>query len=525
MQISSGDLLTLAAIKAELTKRGVPIPEFVRPTDRFKQFQQTYRRAPAGFVMDCITFPRDEQPTPYQLEILEELPVQLRVAVRGPHGIGKTACAAWIILWAVLTAEDCKVPTTASAWRQLTKFLWPEVHKWAHRVDWDKVGRPPLNEPREMAMRSIRLGATVEAFAVASNNSAFIEGAHAERVCFIYDEAKLIPEETWDASEGAFAGAGADTAREAFALAISTPGPPAGRFYEIHTKQYGAGEWWTRHVTLEEGIAAGRISREWAENRKRDWGEDDPRYANRVLGEFATMQADGLIPLAHVEHAFELWRERKEAGDFGVVTAVGVDVGEGGDETTVAPYDDRSVLEIRTYAKGDPMETTARVLGLLHGLEGTDNLEMPISGALPIVDGIGIGSGVVARLRELGILVISFIASARTSRRDRTGEYGFVDKRSAGWWILAEALEERWLALPPDDTLEGELLAPTWKPVSGARVRVEPKELIKKRLRRSTNRADAVMQVVSGRVLEESDDLVTVAVAPAQKHDLRRLFQ
>ena len=44
---------------------------------------------------------------------------------------GKTTIAAWLILWFAPTRdgnpkyEDWKIPTTASAWRQLTKFLWP----------------------------------------------------------------------------------------------------------------------------------------------------------------------------------------------------------------------------------------------------------------------------------------------------------------------------------------------------------------------------------------------------------------
>jgi hypothetical protein len=55
-----------------------------------------------------------------------------RVAARGPHGLGKTTLASWVVIWFALTrdGDDWKVITTASAWRQLEKFLWPEIHKW-----------------------------------------------------------------------------------------------------------------------------------------------------------------------------------------------------------------------------------------------------------------------------------------------------------------------------------------------------------------------------------------------------------
>ena len=44
---------------------------------------------------------------------------------------------------------------------------------------------------------------------------------------FVFDEAKAIPAGTFDACEGAFSGAG-EGGGEAFALALSTPGQPAG---------------------------------------------------------------------------------------------------------------------------------------------------------------------------------------------------------------------------------------------------------------------------------------------------------
>ena len=88
----------------------------------------------------------DEGPADYQIEVLELLEQGRRVSVRSPHGAGKTAVAAWAILCFALTHDglDWKCLTTASAWRQLTKFLWPEVHKWIRRLNWGIIGRPPV---------------------------------------------------------------------------------------------------------------------------------------------------------------------------------------------------------------------------------------------------------------------------------------------------------------------------------------------------------------------------------------------
>lgn len=521
-------------------------PDVLREIDcllgTYRVFRLAYRNDPVAFIRDCIDW-TGEGPAPYQEEILAEIPIKRRVSVRGPHGLGKTALAAWAILWFALTNDtDCdwKIPVTASAWRQLSKFLFPELTKWIRKLRWNKISREPFSEGTEKLFLSLKL-MTGEAFAVASNNSDLIEGAHASKLLYVFDEAKAIADAIWDATEGAFAGAGEDTIQEAFALAISTPGEPIGRFYEIQTKAYGAGEWWVRHVTLEEGIAAGRISREWAENRKRDWGENDPRYQNRVLGEFASSMEDGIIPLAFIERANERWLERMERGEIGVPITVGVDVGAGGDQSVIAPWDGQNIITLIKSGKANTMETTGRVIAQMrpHGFE-----------PVPIVDGIGIGAGVVGRLRELehwnreistweGLPVIPFIAGAKTGLLDATGEFGFADWRSAAWWTLREMLDPDSgddIGLPPDDELEGELMAPRWREMSNGRLKVESKGRTKSegagvtaRLGRSTNCADAVVMAVAGKRLQREKEEREMknpppATSPAQVTDLRDKF-
>ena len=488
----AGRSLGLEKLRKRAEKQGAEPP-------LMRRFRRKYRADLPAFVHDCVDFPEGEHPTAYQDEILAEFLLRRRVAVRGPHGIGKTALAAWVVLWAVLTAADVKVPTTASVWRQLTKYLWPEVHKWAARLRWPLIGREPFTG-NELMLLSIRLSATSEAFAVAATNPAHIEGAHAERVVYIYDEAKTIPEATFDASEGAFAGAGEDTGREAFALALSTPGEPLGRFYAIHARQSAYRDWWARHVTLEEAIAAGRISRDWAEQRRLQWGESDPRFQTRALGEFAAGGTTSVIPLAWVERAQDRWRELRDQDLLGgPATSVGADVGEFGDQTVLAPARDLLVLELRKHSKEDVMQTTGRVVALL-----SSHPEVKV-----VVDTVGIGSGVGARLREIrrGELstpawtVLSFSAGKASKARDRTNEWGFADLRAAAWWYVREMLDPangEDVALPADDQLTGDLIAPTWRAVSGGKIRVESKADISKRITRSTDCGDAVVMALAG---------------------------
>src|SRR5437667_12550996 len=100
----------LAQAKALLVRR-----------DRLRKERQSlaadlYHEDPVAFVSECIKWKEDESPTKYQLSNLKALAEKKRVAIRGPHGLGKTSTSAWAILWFAITRdaamEDWKIPCT-----------------------------------------------------------------------------------------------------------------------------------------------------------------------------------------------------------------------------------------------------------------------------------------------------------------------------------------------------------------------------------------------------------------------------
>lgn len=440
--------------------------------------------SPVSWTGDCLTVDLVD----YQAEVLEELAGRKRVALRGPHGLGKSFIGACAVNWFATTRDlaglDWKVITTASAWRHLEVYLWPEVHKWADRIDFEPMGRGPYDRRRELMDLRLKLNHGA-ATAVASNQPERIEGAHADSLLYLLDEAKTIPPGTWDAIEGAFSGAGSDTSQEAFVLAMSTPGPPAGRFYDIHRRAPGYEDWWTRHVTLAEAVAAGRISRAWAEQRARQWGPESAMYANRVLGEFHASDEDAVVPLAWIEAAIERWHDWDRAGrpEAGGPHWTGVDVGRGGDETVLATRDGWALVLGSHRFHRNTMATVAAVQA---------------EPGRSIVDVVGLGAGVYDRLREVGARPLAYAGSGKTGRRDRSGKFGFANVRSAAYWHVRELLDPGYdpvLALPPDDLMISDLTTPTWEVTSGVppKIKVETKEDVVARLGRSPDRGDAVV--------------------------------
>jgi len=579
----------------------------VAGTSSYQRFKRMYRNDRIAFVYDILpSFGRTM--ADYQEEILGYFDEgYTRVAVRGPHGLGKTAIASILTHHSVLTAEsDCKVPTTASAWRQLEKYLWPEIKKSCKFLEWMDIGRSPYSR-EELLTLSIKLNqGTVEAFAVASDDHTTIEGAHASRIVYVFDEAKTIPRATWNAAEGAFSSEGllvsnyqvgveedvvelpgalqkayisdspidlsmvgngigsirkdkivslgrssgsnrgssvysdvgvavsthdvsgkrsresmavsnstpppllapgdtitdsaiddhrtssiiptAGSIYEAIAFAISTPGDPSGQFYDIHMKRPGYEDWHTRHVTVDEAIRAGRISRKWVDQRRVQWGQDSSVFQNRVLGEFADNTEEGIIPLSWIRMSNERWREWASK-DF-VCTQdtrgfLGVDVARGGEDKTVIAYRyGWGVPKIHIYSKLLTTQTAGHVKVLAAGKKV--HIEM---------DG-GLGASVYDMLREQGVKgLVPITVGAPTYYKDRSGELGFMNIRAAMWWHMRELLDPAYgseIMLPPVDELILDLSTPKWIMMSNGTIKLESKDEIAKRIGRSTDYGDAV---------------------------------
>jgi hypothetical protein len=469
----------------------------------YQKFQEKYKDDPGGFVQDCFTWKEGEGPTFYQKDVLRELIEYKRIAIRGPHGLGKTALASWIVLWFCLTRDgdedrDFKVPMTASNWRQLSKYLFPEVHKWIRRLNWKMIGRPPFKKKVELMELSLKLS-TGEAFCLASKQPAALEGVHANSVLYVLDESKAIQDGIWDSVEGALSTGNKD-GDEVYVLAISTPGPQMGRFYEIHSKKEGLEDWHTKHITMADSILAGRMDPAWAEQRKAQWGEKSSTYQNKILGEFAADDSMGVIPFSWVALANQRWELlRDEVEDFGEVETLGVDVAgatEGSDSSVLAPMHKNYVIgHIQVYPEGNIDTATMEVAGYVKGFVDINTK------AIPIIDVIGIGTGVADRLSEMEYGIRRFIASEKTDAMDESGKFGFFNKRAATWWRMREMLNPESgvdVALPPEADLIRELTVPQWTMQSGARYKIEGKKDIRKRLGRSTDMADAVILALTG---------------------------
>jgi len=365
----------------------------------------------------------------------------------------------------------------AIAWSRLKTCVAPLV----------AVGRAEVSEV-ELTVRFPHNGAQIRIFG--ADNPDAMRGMRIDGV--VIDEVAQIKPEVWiDILQPALSD------RKGWALFIGTP-QGVNLFSELYYRAQTLPEWHAKLFTVYDTDA---LDRDEVERLKRDMS--DTSFAREYLCDFTAAGEDQLISLALVEEAAR--REYKADAYMHAPRILGVDVARFGD--------DRSVIFPR-------QGLAARAPIVMRGL---DNMQVAARVAQEIdewhpdatfVD-VGMGAGVIDRLRQLGYEVIAVDFGSRATNAAR-----FVNKRAEMWFDLRDALDAG-LAIPNIVALKQELATPTYWFDGAQRVVLEPKDEIKKRLLgASPDLADALaltyaMPVVPKRV---KADPTRVRTLERQKH-------
>ncbi len=207
-------------------------------------------------------------------------------------------------------------------------------------------------------------------------------------------------------------------------------------------------------------------------------------------GNFMASRADAdyqVIPTQWIIEAQARWKP--DGWRSYMMTAVGLDIGAGRDETVLARLHGTWFNE-PIIVSGESARDPQHAAGLVFA-HRRDNCGV-------IIDvGGGYGGATIAILRENGIPFTAFNSSNTSTAVSQRAGMKFANKRAEAWWKFREALDPfqdggSLIALPPDPRLAADLSAPTWKSETRG-IQIESKDEIKKRLGRSTDRGDAVV--------------------------------
>ena len=412
------------------------------------------------------------EPWSKQVEALTAVAANERVAVKSGNGLGKGFSAAVAILWFMSCHEHAVALSTAPTFRQVRHILWKEVHRRYRNAKFD-LGGKLLDTRLEMPERdSFAMGLS------ADSPDAF-QGFHSANMLIVVDEAEGVAEPIYEAIEALM------TSENCRLLLIGNPTTVTGSFRRAfhedrelyHTLTISAYD--SPNVAAGAKTVPGLVTARWVEQRRKIWGEDNPIFQARVLGEFPEQSEDTLIPLSAIEGAAKVSGGAVEQDDAPQPTVVAVDVARfGSDRSVILVRRGGQVRPVRTFRGLDTMKLTGLVVDAIKEADPED----------VVVDEVGIGAGVVDRLKELGYRVdgINVGRSAHDPSR-------FANLRAEGYWNLRQLITTGEVFLPSDKELMGELAALKYSFNSVGQLLVESKDDMRKRGVRSPDKADALM--------------------------------
>lgn len=422
---------------------------------------------PALFAQEAL----GAEPDIWQWEASKLLVEKRKLSVRSGHGVGKSTFMAWCVLWFASCYFPCKIPCTAPTGHQLDDVLWAELAKW-HRIMGDKL--PALAAEFEWSSGSFKMKSNPsESFAVARTSRPekpeALQGFHSDNILFLIDEASGVADNVFEVAEGALSTDGA------YVVMAANPTRQSGYFFDSHHKMRS--DWAALHVNGEN---CARVSKAYIASMAKKYGTQSSIYKVRVRGDFAAA-ADGVISLELCEAA----KFRDVALKEQAPIIWGLDVARFGDDSTaLAKRQGNWQLEktVEWYGK-DTMQTS----GLIKSQ--WDGTPISLRPASINVDVIGIGAGVVDRLKEQGLPVygVNVAESAATN----VGEVPYSRLRDELWFKGKDWLAALDCRLLDDEDLIGELTMPKYSILSNGDIKVESKSEMKARGVKSPNLADA----------------------------------
>jgi len=433
------------------------------------------RDDPALFVTQVI----GATPQRWQREVLESVRDHDRVAVKSGHGVGKSALCAWLILHFILTRYPVKVLVTANTASQLHDVLRAEIIKWAGQMN------EAFSSQLEFTSDKITIRGAEDSFVAfrtaRRDNVEALAGFHVAppgQLLVVADEASGIPDIVFETIQGALSTDGSRI------LLTGNPTRSSGYMHSAFTR--GRANWALHTVSCHDAdyVRAGFIQ-EMADQ----YGDESNAYKVRVLGEFPTADDDSLIP----RHLVEAATERQVEPTLGTATVWGLDVARfGNDRTALAKRRGNELIEpIRSWKDMDTMQTVGMVI---QEYEATAYQERPSE---ILVDVIGLGAGVVDRLREIDLG--PQIRGINVAESPALGNK-YNKLRDELWAKTRSWFEQRDCVIPKDDKLIEELCAPTFSFLSSGKMKLESKDEMKRRLgsNASPDLADAFVLTFAG---------------------------
>lgn len=489
-----------------------------------------YKYDPVGFCRDVLgeTLTSDVQKV---MESVVENPITIARSANGP---GKTHGAGRVAAWFYRVHEDSKVFLAAAPpFENLKRLLWGEVMAVVRK-------KPALFEHdivRSLTIlrheQSYITGVAIPTSGTIEEREAKFSGKHAPFLLFIVDEGDAVPDEVYRGIESCMSGG--------FARLLIMFNPRA-QFGPVYQKERNGQAKVVKlsalnhpNVTSGEDIIPGAVDRTTTIRRINEWTRPlaekekcnadcfdipdflvgttakalngkiyeplkegtrkiiEPAFSYMVLGEYPAQSEMQLISRDWIDKARSRYdtyvAQFGEVPPMGIEPVMGVDVAEFGTDTNAACLRYGNFIPpFITWSGVDPDDSARRALPIYLSKQCR----------LAFVDGTGIGAGIAPSMVRLGraknqkVFAMSVKVSSSPSSHIIVEEGEFQYLRDQLWWAAREWLRTEKAMLPRDQLLLEELQTPLYKKNKRGKIEITNKDTMRKLLKRSPDRADAL---------------------------------
>lgn len=474
-----------------MSKEKLPLPDLEKDTEvLLKQWKDSI---PLYFEEQlCLEHPIWR----LQKEVIDAIPTAIKerkpIYIGTGHALGKDFLFGCISNWFLDTCVPSKVILTGPTDRQVKHIMWVETLARFNqkRIKYGKAFNNPYIEIQKENW--FLMGFTTKESA-GTGGGKFQGIRSAFNQCILVTEAQSVEDAIRDQIDGVA------TAENVLLIFGGNPTRRDGWFAKgLRDKKnnivFNFSCLDSPNYQQRKIVIPGLVTYEWVEDKRRRWGEHDPRWESRVLGE---SPSSSLNQTFSTEVMDKMRARHGFLARFSFNRGVAVDsAGEGMDDNVFMAGSGGEVTDVYTTATIAPSVAAVKAVEMCKA----------INGYFIIVDADGIGIGVYQELAKLsdqylaGIKIIKFHGSSKdVEQLDTGGKHRdekkriFANRRAEAAFVAKDrGLRGHAAVNPKDDYLVEELEADEWFENKSGQIQLIDKVDIKDNLEppRSPGRAD-----------------------------------
>ena len=316
------------------------------------------------------------------------------------------------------------------------------------------------------------------------------QGFHSRAMMCVFSEAQAIPDETYDQVEGCLTG------ETNLWVILGNPLRSSGRFARMLQDQknnivVNLNVLESPNYKEKKVVIPGMAKYEWAEDKRRRWGENDPRWYGRILGLVPPMGVQNVISRELYDTCtlrLQNWPDEK--------IVVACDVATGGmDDCQIYGGRNGEILKSKTISGSTDLRIVAQEMMMM---------KQELHANCYVYDGNGVGDGLGNVLQLLDADPHKMIVKVKGSER-ATDYHQYQNLRAELYFRARKAMVDGWRKMPASDDggewdmLKEELTQIEWfTNRTTDRVQLEDKDDIRDKLGNSPNKADAYVLLSHG---------------------------